>query len=83
MELFHSDSYLSLLTGITRAEEAYIVQSNPTGAYYKQSSESKAHGFFGISVGYFPQLFDWKVNLSLQVDYDNRRGVTGSVGWRW
>ncbi len=82
--LFNSDVYISLLGGITRVHEIHVTQSNINpNKYYEQSSESKIEGVFGLGIGYFPELFDWKAKLNIQIDYDNRRGMTGYLGWGW
>jgi len=78
-----SNTYFSLLGGATQVNEIDLTQSNTTGIYYTQSSEKKIKGVYGIGVGYFPEIFDWKLKLTLQVDYDNRRGITGYIGWCW
>ena len=80
---FHPDVYLSVLGGMTRVHEIHLVQSPHTKYYYEQSSDNKLYGIFGLSVGYFPVLFDWNMKLNLQLDLDNRRGVTGHLGWSW
>jgi hypothetical protein len=80
---FHPDLYLSVLGGMTRVHEIHLVQSPHTKYYYEQSSDNKLYGIFGLSVGYFPVLFDWNMKLNLQLDLDNRRGITGHLGWSW
>ena len=80
----HSNTYFSLLGGVTQVNEIRLTQSNTNpDLYYTQSSEKKLKGVGGISVGYFPEILDWKLKLTIQIDYDNRRGVTGSIGWCW
>lgn len=83
IELFGSNVYTSILQGITHGHEVHLMQSNITGDYYEQSSDTKLYYLYGISLGYFTELFDWKLKLNIQIDYDNRRGVTGLIGWGW
>jgi len=78
-----SNTYFSLLGGVTQVNEIRLTQSNTTEKYYTQSSEKKLKGLGGISVGYFPEILDWKLKLTIQIDYDNRRGITGAIGWCW
>ena len=76
--------YFSVLGGITQVNEIHLAQSNENPqTYYEQSSDKKYHGVYGISIGYFPEIFTWKLKLNMQIDYDNRRGVTGYLGWCW
>ena len=83
IELFGSNVYTSILQGITHGHEVHLTQSNPTKDYHEQSSDTKLYYLYGISLGYFTELFDWKLKLNIQIDYDNRRGVTGLIGWGW
>ena len=81
---FHPDLYFSVLGGITQVNEIHLTQSNKNPeVYYVQSSGKEYYGVYGISIGYFPELFAWKLKLNMQIDYDNRRGVTGYLGWCW
>ena len=76
--------YFSMLGGITQVNEIHLTQSNENPQiYYVQSSDKEYYGVYGISIGYFPELFDWKLKLNMHIDYDNRRGVTGYLGWCW
>jgi hypothetical protein len=83
MELFNSDVYVSIIEGITSGHVINIARSNPTGEFYLQSKSRKWYWIYGMSIGYFPQIFDWKLKLNFQIDYDNRRGLTGSIGLAW
>lgn len=83
MQLFYPSMYISVLGGITRVHTIHITQSNPTQQYYEQSSKMALKGVGGISIGFFPELFEWRLKLTMQMDYDNRRGITGYVGWCW
>jgi hypothetical protein len=67
------------LGGVSFAEEIELAQSNVTGWYYEQSSSTEAHGMYGGGLA----LFIPGSRVSLQAEYDNRRGVTGGVGFRW
>ncbi|WP_139800646.1 hypothetical protein [Geothermobacter hydrogeniphilus] len=71
--------FLFALGGFSVSENVDLAQSNATGWYYEQSSSTELNGMFGGGLSYFP------VNnkISLQVEYDNRRGVTGGIGLRW
>lgn len=83
MEIRESRVFVSLIEGVSWVNEISIVRSNPTGDYYEQSEERNLHGVTGIGIGYFPEIFAWKMKLAIQVDYDTRRGITGSLGWGW
>ena len=67
------------LWGLTFAEEIELAQSNVTGWYYEQSSSADTSMMIGGGIAYFPQD-KW---YCLQLEYDNRRGVTGSIGFSW
>ena len=83
IELFGSNVYTSILQGITHGHEVHLTRSNPTGDYHEQSSDTRLYYLYGISLGYFTELFDWNLKLNIQIDYDNRRGMTGLIGWGW
>ncbi len=74
---------MSLLGGFTRANRVEIAKSNVGDYYYEQSEDNKLYGVYGAGFGSFHEFYDYGVILNFQVDYDNRRGVTGSVGWSW
>lgn len=65
--------------GVSIAEKEDIAVSNATGWLYKLSSTSKYSGLFGGGAAFYPN----GSRISLQCEYDNRRGVVGSVGYRW
>lgn len=71
--------FLFGLGGLSFAKEIELAQSNATGWYYEQSSSSKLNGVFGAGLSYFPP----ESKVSLSVEYDNRRGITGSLGYRF
>lgn len=79
--LSDTDIYVSALAGISMVTEVQLVQSNQTKLYYEQSSEQKFFGIYGGGIGYFPDRFRWE--FCVQLDYDNRRGVVGSIGFHW
>lgn len=81
VNLFDTDLYLSVLAGLSMVTEVQLVQSNLTQLYYEQTSEQKFYGIYGGGIGYFPDRFRWE--FAIQIDYDNRRGVVGSVGFHW
>jgi hypothetical protein len=72
-------AFIFALGGLSFSEEIDLARSNVTGWYYEQSSSSKVNGMFGGGLSYFP--INSKVSLS--VEYDNRRGITGSLGFRF
>ena len=79
--LFDTGVYFSILCGVSMVTEVELVQSKATSLYYEQSSEQTYYGVYGGGIGYFPDWFRWE--LCLQLDYDNRRGVVGSIGFYW
>ena len=81
VELGHSGFYLSLLGGFSRANEIELVRSTETEQYFEQSSEGKTYSLYGGSIGYFSDIFNREI--CILVDYDNRRGVTGTIGFHW
>jgi hypothetical protein len=81
MESLYPKMYLSLLLGFTRGTEVQTVRSLATGWEYEQSSEKKNYMLFGVGASYFTEMFD--LDLSFQLDIDNRRGITAGVGLHW
>jgi hypothetical protein len=47
---------------------------------YEDSSDSTVDPLYGGGVSYF---FHYQWDMVLQVDYDNIRGVTGTIGLHW
>ena len=70
--------FIVALAGLSFYEEVDLAQSDATGWYYEQSSSTGAYGVFGGGLNYFPP----GSKVSFQVEYDNRRGVTGGIGFR-
>ena len=79
--LLDTGVYFSILFGVSMVTEVELVQSKATSLYYEQSSEQTYYGVYGGGIGYFPDWLRWE--LCIQLDYDNRRGVVGSVGFYW
>ncbi len=71
--------FIFLLGGFSFLEKIQLARSNITGWYYTQASHSRTYGLLGVGLGYFLP----NSRLSFSVEYDNRRGVTGSLGYRW
>ena len=71
--------FLVALAGFSMYDEIDLAQSNATGWYYEQSSSTGTYGIFGGGLSYFPP----GGKISYQLEYDNRRGVTGGIGFRW
>jgi len=67
------------LGGFTWGEEIQLTQSNLTRRYYTESETTKTYGLFGGGIGYFPM----QGHFTAQIQYDNRMGVTGSMGFAW
>ncbi len=67
-----------VLGGFSRTYEVNLVRSNSTGWYYEQSHSTKYNLIFGAGMSYFPI----NKKISFQVEYDNRRGITGGIGYR-
>jgi hypothetical protein len=69
--------FIFVLGGVSLSEKIQLVRSNATGWYYEQSSKTKTNGIFGGGLS-FPIK-----NSFFSIEYDNRRGITGSLGFRW
>jgi hypothetical protein len=80
VEIGSSDFYVSAIGGFTAYTESKLSKSPATGLVYEDSSDSKVEALYGGGVSYF---IDKKWDLIIQLDYDNVRGVTGTVGWHW
>jgi hypothetical protein len=65
--------------GFTMTEVAEVVQDNQTGIYHEQTSSENVEGLLGAGLIYFLS----SEKFGLQLEYDNRRGVTGSVAFRF
>ena len=72
-------AFVFALGGFSDSHEVEIARSNVTGWYYEQSSSDQYYGVFGGGVGFYPP----NSPVSFSVEYDNRRGVTGSVGYHF
>jgi len=81
LKLFFENVYLNIIGGGTVVTESSIVYSPTTGRYYEESTESVFNAMYGAGLAYFPEVFDWQ--LVIQIDGDNRRGVSGLVGFFW
>lgn len=79
--LFVDSLYLNLIGGATVVTESDIVRSPATDRYYEASTDTTTNALYGIGLGFFPEVWDWQ--MVFMVDYDNRRGVTGLVGFYW
>lgn len=75
----NSGVFIFGLGGVSFSEEIDLARSNVTGWYYEQSSSTKTNGMFGGGLSFFPK--DSKISFS--AEYDNRRGITGSIGFRF
>ncbi len=67
------------LGGLSFSKEVELARSNVTGWYYENASSSKINGLYGGGLAYFPPNSNW----TLSAAYDNRRGITGTVGFRF
>ena len=83
LELFDWSTYVSLLGGVTRANTVKLSQSNITGQYYKEGTGTEYYPVFGLGVSYAPVFFEWKLKMLFSLEFDNRRGITGMIGWCW
>jgi hypothetical protein len=80
IEIGSSNFYISAIGGFTAYTESELARSAATGRVYEESSDSTIEGLYGGGVSYF---MDYKWDIVFQVDYDNIRGVTGTIGWHW
>lgn len=80
IELWDSDFYINALGGFTAFTESELARSPVTGRVYEQSTDSKLEPMYGGGISYF---IDYKLPIVIHVDYDNMRGVTGTIGWHW
>ena len=80
---FFPDLFVTVLGGATRSNRIEIVTSNTTGIHYEQSSKKEYYGVYGAGISYFPELFEWELKMNFSLDFDNRRGITGYIGWCW
>jgi len=79
--LFVENLYLNLIGGATTVTESDIVYSAATNRHYEESSDRETNPLYGVGIGFFPEGEDWQ--LVFMLDFDNRRGVTGLVGFYW
>ncbi|MBN1521325.1 MAG: hypothetical protein JW928_02230 [Candidatus Aureabacteria bacterium] len=71
--------FIFATAGFSFVETAEIARSNTTGLYHEQTSDTNIEGLFGAGLICF--LKD--KNFGFQLEYDNRRGVTGSLAFRF
>ena len=65
--------------GFTSGNEIRLSQSNVTGWYYTEEETTKTYGLYGGGIGYFPL----QGHFTVHAQYDNRMGITGSLGFAW
>ncbi len=80
VEIASSDFYVSAIGGFTAYTESDLSRSPATDRVYENESDSRLEGLYGGGISYF---MDFRWDVVLHVDYDNIRGVTGSIGWHW
>lgn len=80
VEIASTDFYVSAIGGFTTYTESELSRSPSTGRVYEDSSDTQVDPLYGGGISYF---FDFQWDIVLHVDYDNVRGVTGSIGWHW
>jgi hypothetical protein len=83
LEVFDWSTYVSLLAGVTWADTVELSQSNITGDYYSESGGTEYFPVYGLGISYSPVFFEWKLKMLFSLELDNRRGITGMVGWCW
>lgn len=71
--------FILVYGGATWGKEIELAQSNVTRWYYQESEKTKTYGLIGGGLGYFPRGH----RFCLQLEYDNRMGITGLVGFNW
>ncbi len=71
--------FLFGIGGFTTGREIDLAQSNITGWYYTQEETTKTYGLYGGGIGYFPL----QGHFTVHAQYDNRMGITGSLGFAW
>jgi len=70
--------FATVLGGASVTNEKWYCRSTMWPYEYHGTYDTTIYGMFGGGISYF--LRD---DLFLQVDFDNRRGVTGGLGWRY
>jgi len=75
----NSGFFIFGMGGFTWGQEIQLSRSNVTRRYYTESETTKTYGLFGGGIGYFPM----QGHFTAQVQYDNRMGVTGNLGFAW
>jgi hypothetical protein len=71
--------FVFAIGGFSFLEEIELYRSDVTGWYYEKSSNTKYLGVLGGGISCFP--FNGKISLS--IEYDNRRGLSGMIGFRF
>ena len=77
--VYNSGVYFFALGGANAVQMTPVVRSNTTGWLYSMGSSETYYGLFGGGVEYLPRYN----RVSFQAAYDNRRGVTAGLGYRW
>jgi uncharacterized protein (DUF697 family) len=75
----HSRLFATVFGGVTFADEVHLYTSALGPPDYYKDEGWNVYGLYGVGLSYFPI----NSKLVVTVDCDSRRGVTGSVGWRW
>jgi hypothetical protein len=77
------DLYVNLILGASKANTVTLARSNITQEYYIEDKGDEINGIYGLGLSYFPEFMNGTLKMNFQLDIDNRRGVTGYVGWCW
>lgn len=83
MEIRDYDVFVNLIVGATQANTVTVARSNTTDETYIQDKGDEVNAVYGLGFSYFPVFMDGTLKMNFQLDIDNRRGVTGYVGWCW
>ena len=66
--------------GVTFARESQLYWSSLGTPHYYVDKGTNNYGLYGMGISYIPNKDG---SLLLQVDYDNRRGITFGLGWKF
>lgn len=75
----NSGFFIFGMGGFTWGDEIQLSQWNYNRQYYTESESTKTYGLFGGGIGYFPM----QGHFTAQIQYDNRMGLTGMMGFAW
>ena len=70
----------TIFGGLSFSKEAQLYHSSLGEPHYFVDKGTTDYGLYGLGISYIPEK---NSNMLFQIDYDNRRGITFGLGWKF